>query len=40
MRTIVIDGRQYDWSEIRRLRREQIQTARKPQLTLFDLKDD
>ncbi len=40
MRTIVIDGRQYDWKAIRRLRREQIQAARKPQLTLFELKED
>jgi hypothetical protein len=40
MRTIVIDGRQYDWKEIRRLRRDQIQAARKPQLTLFELKED
>ena len=27
MRTIVIDGKQYDWKEIRRLRREQLQAA-------------
>jgi len=40
MRTIVIDGKSYDWKEIRRLRREQIQAAQKPQLTLFDLKED
>lgn len=40
MRTIVIDGKQYDWKEIRRLRREQIQAVRKPQLTLFELKED
>ncbi len=40
MRTIVIDGKQYDWKEIRRLRREQIQAARKPLLTLFELKED
>jgi hypothetical protein len=40
MRTIIIEGKQYDWKEIRRLRREQIQAARKPQLTLFELKDD
>ena len=40
MRTIVIDGKQYDWKEIRRLRREQIQAARKPQLTLLELKED
>jgi hypothetical protein len=40
MNIIVIDGKPYDWKEIRRLRREQIQAARKPQLTLFELKED
>jgi hypothetical protein len=40
MRTIVTDGKQHDWKEIRRLRREQIDAARKPQLTLFELKED
>jgi hypothetical protein len=40
MRTIQIDGKVYDWKEIRRLRREQLQAARKPQLTLFELKED
>jgi hypothetical protein len=40
MRTIVIDGKRYDWKEIRRLRHEQLQAARKPQLTLFELKED
>jgi hypothetical protein len=40
MRTIIIDGKRYDWKEIRRLRREQIEAARKPQLTLFELKED
>lgn len=40
MRTIVIDGKQYDWKEIRRLRREQIQAVRKPQLTLLELKEN
>jgi len=40
MRTIVIGDKVYDWKEIRRLRREQIQAARKPQLTLFDLRED
>ena len=40
MRTIVIDGKHYDWKEIRRLRREQIEAERKPQLTLFELKED
>jgi hypothetical protein len=40
MRTIVIDGSRYEWNEIRRLRREQIQAARPAQLTLFELKED
>jgi hypothetical protein len=40
MRTIVVDGKQHDWKEIRRLRREQIQATRKSQLTLFELKED
>jgi hypothetical protein len=40
MRTIVIDGKSYDWKEIRKLRREQIQAAQKRQLTLFELKED
>ena len=34
MGTILIDGRQYDWNQIRRLRREQIQAAHKPQFTV------
>jgi hypothetical protein len=40
MRTIEIDGKIYQWKEIRRLRREQIQAARMPQLTLFELRED
>ena len=41
MRTIVIEGRVYDWKEIRRLRREQTQAAQRTnQLTLFELKED
>lgn len=40
MRTIVIDGKVYEWNDIRRLRREQIAAARKPQLTLFELRED
>jgi len=41
MRTIVIDGKCYDWREIRRLRTEQIQAARRnAQLTLFELHQD
>ena len=39
-RTIKIDAKVYDWKDIRRLGREQIQAARKPQLTLFRLKED
>jgi hypothetical protein len=33
MRTIFIDGKRYDWKEIRRLRREQLEAARTPQLS-------
>jgi hypothetical protein len=40
VKTIEIDGKRYDWKEIRRLRREQIQAARKPQPTLFELQSD
>jgi hypothetical protein len=40
MRHIVIAGIQYEWKEIRRLRREQIQAARKQQLALFEMKED
>ena len=40
MRYIVIEGIRYDWKEIRRLRREQIQAARQRQLPLFALRDD
>ena len=36
MRYIVISGVRYDWKEIRRLRREQIQAARQRQLPLFE----
>jgi hypothetical protein len=36
MRFIVIAGVRYEWKEIRRLRREQINAARKRQLALFD----
>jgi hypothetical protein len=37
---IVIDGRRYSWKDIVRLRQEQRNAARQPQLTLFDLKED
>jgi hypothetical protein len=40
MRTIVIEGKRYEWKEMRRMRREQIAAQRKPQLTLFELKED
>jgi hypothetical protein len=40
VKTIEIDGKKYDWKEIRRLRREQIQAARKPQPTLFEMHED
>jgi hypothetical protein len=40
MRTISLDGKVYDWNEIRRLRREQIQAVHTPQLTLFELKEN
>jgi hypothetical protein len=40
MRYIVIEGRRWEWKEIRRMRRDQIAAQRKPQLTLFELKED
>jgi hypothetical protein len=40
MRTIIIEGNVYQRKEIRRLRREQIQAARKLQPTLFELRTD
>lgn len=41
MKTIELDGKKYEWKEIRRLRREQILAARRiQQPTLFELKDD
>lgn len=41
MRYITIEGKRYEWKEIRRLRREQIAAARtRSQLTLFELKHD
>jgi hypothetical protein len=40
MRTIIIDGKRYEWKEIRRLRREQIQANRKHQASLFELRQD
>jgi hypothetical protein len=41
MRYIVIDGKRYDWNELKRLRNEQLLEARrKKQLQLFELKND
>jgi hypothetical protein len=40
MRYIVIGGVRYEWKEIRRLRRDQIQATHKRQLVLFEMKDD
>jgi hypothetical protein len=41
MKTIEIDGKQWEWKTIRQMRRDQIQAARKQrQPTLFDLRDD
>lgn len=41
MRTIVLDGKVWQWKEVRRLRRLQIAEARrKTQLQLFELRDD
>jgi hypothetical protein len=40
LKSIVIDGKRYLWREILQLRREQRKAARKPQLTLFELKED
>lgn len=41
MKDIVIDGRRYEWRQIRQLRRDQINEARRTQqLQLFDLKHD
>jgi hypothetical protein len=40
MRFIEIDGKRYAWREILQKRREQINHARQPQPTLFELKED
>lgn len=41
MRTIIIDGKMYEWKDILRLRRQQMQDGqRSKQLTLFELKED
>src|ERR1700674_4664469 len=41
MRHVWIDDKRYEWKEILRLRREQIEAQRRAQQpTLFDLRDD
>lgn len=40
LRFIVIDGRRYAWRDILKLRREQREATRAPQLALFELKED
>ena len=41
MKYIVIDGKRYEWKELRRLRRAQIQAARRTaQPTLFPVRED
>jgi hypothetical protein len=37
---IEIDGKRYAWHDILKLRRDRVKAARKPQPTLFELKDD
>lgn len=40
MRFIEIDGKRYAWKDILQKRREQINQARQPQPTLFELRED
>jgi hypothetical protein len=41
MRYVVIDNKRYEWKEIMRLRREQIEAERRAQQpTLFELRND
>jgi len=40
LKFIVIDGKRYLWREILQLRREQRKTARQPQMTMFELRED
>jgi hypothetical protein len=41
MRYVWIDNKRYEWKEIMRLRRQQIEAERRAQqLTLFELRDD
>lgn len=37
---IEIEGRRYAWADILKMRREQREATRHPQLTLFPLRDD
>jgi hypothetical protein len=37
---IMIDGKRYLWRDILKLRREQRKSAKKRQMTLFELEDD
>ena len=40
MKTVLIDGKRYLWSELLRLRREQKKAARQAHPTLFELRED
>ncbi len=41
MRYVLIDNKRYEWKEILRLRRKQIEAERRAQQpTLFELRDD
>ena len=41
MRYVLIDNKRYEWKEILRLRRQQIEAERRAQQpTLFELRDD
>jgi hypothetical protein len=41
MRYVLIDNKRYEWKEILRVRREQIEAERRAQQpTLFELRDD
>jgi hypothetical protein len=41
MRYVLIDNKPYEWKEILRLRREQLEAERRAQQpTLFELRDD
>jgi hypothetical protein len=40
MRTILIAGQTYLWRDILKMRRDQRKAQKKPQLTLFEMKED